>query len=340
MDASKILDSAYRTVAASGSTPNIEVAQMPGDASTRKYFRVSEKSQPKNHFIMMSTEAFNASEYNFLLIQDLLHRNGVPVPEVKAVQEKDGTILLSDLGDATMLHCLEASMEESVEIAMFRRAIDLMLQIHAIEKDDNTPASLSAFEKSFDEELLMWEVNFTIEHFLTNYLERKIPEVELQGIRESFQDICQRLAGEPRVFTHRDYHTRNIMVTNDDVYHSIDFQDARMGPRQYDLASLLRDSYYQMKEEKVYGLLRYYFDSVTEKGILTEDWESFSKTFDLMSIQRNFKAIGSFASFYIRRDNAKYLRFIGNTFENVRRNLVKFPEYKELHQLLFNWYYF
>ena len=59
-----------------------------------------------------------------------------------------------------------------------------------------------------------------------------------------------------------------------------------------------------------------------------------------MSIQRNFKAIGSFASFYIRRDNARYLRFIGNTFENVRRNLAKFPEHQRLHQLLFNWYYF
>ena len=95
-----------------------------------------------------------------------------------------------------------------------------------------------------------------------------------------------------------------------------------------------------MKEQKVYSLLKYYYGSAKEAGDINCSLEEFERVFDLMSIQRNFKAIGSFASFYTRREDAKYLRFIGNTFENVRRNLAKFPEYKELHQLLFSWYYF
>ncbi len=344
MEASQILKEAYAIIQSGTDSNNdggsLQVLQMPGDASIRRYYRVLDTNNPGQHYVLMSADAFAAEEYSFLLVQNLLQKQGIPVPEVKACVETDGTILLSDLGDSTMLHCLEASMEESVEVAMFQKAIDLMLKIHRIKEKEDEPHGLKAFSTAFDEELLMWEVNFTIEYFLLNYLERKLPKKDLEGIRAAFTDICQRLSKEPRIFTHRDYHTRNIMVTADDTYHSIDFQDARMGPRQYDLASLLRDSYYQMKEQKVYSLLKYYYGSAKEAGDINCSLEEFERVFDLMSIQRNFKAIGSFASFYTRREDAKYLRFIGNTFENVRRNLAKFPEYKELHQLLFSWYYF
>lgn len=343
MNSSEILTESCRWVHGSAeekSSKHIQVKQLPGDASTRKYFRITTKNPPEEKYILMSTEPFVASQYNFLLVQKLFRDRGILVPEVFAVDESQGCLLLSDLGDSTMLHCLEASMQETVEISMFRQAIDLMLAIHQVRAKDEIENAMPAFKKAFDEEILLWEIDFTLEHFMKNYLRRNLPASDSQKIREAFVDICQRLAKEPRVFTHRDFHTRNIMVTADGRYHSIDFQDARQGLRQYDLASLLRDSYYQMKEEKVYGLLNYYFVEAQKSGANLGAESDFIRAFDLMSIQRNFKAIGSFASFYSRRGDARYLRFIGNTFENVRRNLVKFPEYQELHQLLFNWYYF
>jgi aminoglycoside/choline kinase family phosphotransferase len=120
----------------------------------------------------------------------------------------------------------------------------------------------------------------------------------------------------------------------------IDFQDARMGPAQYDLASLLRDSYYQLEESQIQRLLDYYvirWEAVTGKRI---DRAQFEYVFDLMSVQRNFKAIGSFASFHNKRGNATYLKYIGNTFENIRRVLLKYPSYSALREVLFHYYYF
>ena len=120
----------------------------------------------------------------------------------------------------------------------------------------------------------------------------------------------------------------------------IDFQDARMGPIQYDLASLLKDSYYQLEESQISVLRDYYIARFEATSQRTVDRAPFIKVFDLMAVQRNFKAIGSFASFMNRRGEASYLKYIENTFENIRRNLLKYPHYSKLRETLFHYYYF
>jgi len=120
----------------------------------------------------------------------------------------------------------------------------------------------------------------------------------------------------------------------------IDFQDGRMGPAQYDLASLLKDSYYQLEDAQVKRLVDYYIVRREALSGTRIDRDHFWKMFDLMSVQRNFKAIGSFASFLNRRGNPGYLKYIGNTFENIRRTLLKYPEYSDLREVLFHYYYF
>ena len=111
-------------------------------------------------------------------------------------------------------------------------------------------------------------------------------------------------------------------------------------PPQYDLASLLRDSYYQLDEKQISDLTAYYLLRMKEEGAEINDVAHFNRLFDLMAVQRNFKAIGSFASFHNRRGNPAYLKFIGNTFENIRRNLKKYPEFKKLREALYYHYYF
>jgi aminoglycoside/choline kinase family phosphotransferase len=204
---------------------------------------------------------------------------------------------------------------------------------------------LAGFDLSFDVEKLMWEVNFTIEHFYEKHLQRKMKPEDMEVIKNGFTQICTELANEPTVFTHRDYHSRNIMITDSTAeerprFVMIDFQDARMGPCQYDLASLLRDSYYQLDEKQIHDLTRYYIARMNANGAAITDVAQFDRMFDLMAVQRNFKAIGSFASFLNRRGNPAYLKFIGNTFENIRRNLLKYPEFKKLREVLFHYYYF
>ncbi len=306
------------------------ITPLPGDASTRRYYRVKFKN---SSLITMQLQPFLDLGDNlpFLQVQKHLSKLGISVPKIFDCDPKSGIILLQDLGDETLLKSLELVSKKQEQVAWFKKAIDLLLKMQT--KATRNTAPIDAYGLYFDEEKLMWEVRFTLAHFYEGYLAQNIPAKELKIIEKYFAWICRTLASQTWVFTHRDYHSRNIMVCEDELF-MIDFQDARMGCAQYDLASLLRDSYFQLDEDILCELLNYYLSKTQNT---TED---FMKIFDLMSIQRNFKAIGSFASFYIKRKDARYLKFIGNTFENIRRNLLKFSELDELRRLLYRYYYF
>jgi aminoglycoside/choline kinase family phosphotransferase len=324
------------------------IEKMPGDASTRRYYRIKafDSNQEIKSLVAMAMEPFDekGADIPFLAIQRHLTRCGVDVPQVLDFEPSQGFILLEDLGDTTLLRSLQDVSNPEQERAYFEKAIDAIVSLHVstgpVHAQASEHASIEGFRLRFDVEKLMWEVNFTLEHFYQKHLQRSIHEKDQKIISEGFQKICSELAAEPTVFTHRDYHSRNVMVTDSGRFVMIDFQDARMGPCQYDLASLLRDSYYQLDEAQIQKLTRYYLEQMKRRGAEIRDVARFDRLFDLMAVQRNFKAIGSFASFLNRRGNPGYLKFIGNTFENIRRNLSKYPEFSQLREVLYHYYYF
>jgi aminoglycoside/choline kinase family phosphotransferase len=321
------------------------VERIPGDASTRRYYRVLTGGRDARSFIAMCMEPFAELNHRrdtlpFLTVQKHLRDAGVDVPVVADVEETQGLILLEDLGDVTLLRHLQEVSNADVERHLYERVIDSLvrLQFHASPRQKPVPG-FEPYRLRFDLEKLMWEVNFTIEHFYKLHLKREITAGDEATMRGAFEEICRTLADEPTVLTHRDFHSRNLMVRGERLV-MIDFQDARLGPAQYDLASLLKDSYYQLEEGQVDRLIDYY---VTRwEGVSGErlQRDHFRTIFDLMHIQRNFKAIGSFASFLNRRGNPTYLKYIGNTFENIRRALLKYPKYSGLREVLFHYYYF
>jgi aminoglycoside/choline kinase family phosphotransferase len=315
---------------------SVAVTQIPGDASSRRYFRVRTRNAS---FIVMKMQAFAdvGDQLPFIQVQRHLNRLGVNVPQIIDAEPKQGMLLLSDLGDETLLKRLERVSKPRDQIVWFKRAIDLLVNMQVVATQNTAP--IDAYGLYFDEEKLMWEVGFTLAHFYNGALARNIPAKEQKVVETYFKMICKRLASQEWSFTHRDYHGRNVMVLGSDLY-MIDFQDARLGCPQYDLASLLRDSYYQLEEEVIYELVDYYIRTKEKAQGFKENHKEFVRVFDLMSVQRNFKAIGSFASFYMKRQDVRYLKFIGNTFENIRRNLLKFPELDELRCLLYRYYYF
>jgi N-acetylmuramate 1-kinase len=335
LNTKQIVERAFSLITSNNATDkSLRWKKLAGDASLRKYYRVEENN---SSYVLMLAEPFKAVSYDFLLVQSFLQDRDVPVPNVIAVEESIGAILLEDLSDQTLLHELGQYPEKEEDL--LKTSIQLLLKFHENTKQGDAPPPVPGFQLAFDEEKLVWEVDFTLEHLFQSYLKRTPPERDLAILREGFVDICRRLAAEPRVFTHRDYHSRNIMLSPGRGQVCIDFQDARMGLRAYDLASLLRDSYYQLSEDRIYALVQFYWQGIASNPT-NQTFDHFIRTFDLMSIQRNFKAIGSFTSFYGKRNEAGYLRFVGNTFENIRRNLHKFPEYESVRETLFRLYYF
>ncbi len=141
--------------------------------------------------------------------------------------------------------------------------------------------------------------------------------------------IVDELAAEPRVLCHRDYHSRNLMLHEGRLY-VIDFQDARMGPDTYDLVSLLRDSYVDLGEQVVNDLIAYF---LALKGIPAEE-SAFRTRFDIMALQRNLKALGTFGYQTTTRGNPVYIQYIPRTIRYVRDNLEKYPRFGRLRELL------
>ena len=145
--------------------------------------------------------------------------------------------------------------------------------------------------------------------------------------------IADELAGEPRVLCHRDYHSRNLMVHNGRLY-IIDFQDARMGPDTYDLASLLRDSYVDLSEDRVDELIRGFLTLRGRRADQPRRLREFRRRFDLMSVQRNLKALGTFGHQTTARSNPVYIQYIPRTLSYVRTNLERYPRFARLRELL------
>lgn len=322
------------------------VQRIPGDASTRRYYRVL--SEGKSYILMrMESFAQEGMKLPFIVVQKHLSTAGVDVPQILDVDPGKGFILLEDLGDVTLLRRLQEVCNADVERHLYERVIDSLITLQLNAGPEKKPSSeLQVYKLRFDHEKLMWEMNHTLEHFYDGYLKRKITDADRKIMTSGLSRICDILDREPTVFTHRDFHCRNIMVVppeegqKEDRLVMIDFQDARMGPAQYDLASLLKDSYYQLEEGQVDRLIDYYVVKWEALSGERLDRAHFRYIFDMMSVQRNFKAIGSFASFMNRRGDPGYLKYIGNTFENVRRNLLKYPEFAQLREVLFHYYYF
>jgi aminoglycoside/choline kinase family phosphotransferase len=345
----KIMENQIVEFVSSSASQLHSLVKLPGDASSRKYYRavLMDPRGPKS-LIVMKTDSFveQGLELPFLVVRDHLERSGVRVPRVHDVDPARGLVLLEDLGDVTLLRLLQDCSNSDSERHYYERVIDALVQLQVRAGPEGAARPIEAFQLEFDLEKLMWETHFTIEHFYEKYLKRTIDPAHRTIMENGFQEICNRLASEPKVLAHRDFHSRNVMVvpgTSPNApseYVMIDFQDARMGPAQYDLASLLKDSYYQLEESQIRRLLDYYiakYEALTGQVL---DRGRFIEVFDLMAVQRNFKAIGSFASFLNRRGDATYLKYIGNTFENIRRTLLKYPRYSELREVLFHYYYF
>lgn len=312
-----------------------ECSLLAGDGSTRCYWRLGLGNES---VVMCIDESENRQTMvkNMMGVQKAYQENRVRVPEVYDYDFDLGYILQEDLGDFALSHTLAQVSAPTEEYALYQRILDQLILIHGISAERYEKQAFT--QMSFDSEKLMWEVNFTLTHFIQGHLGVELSEKDKNVILESYTGICEKLANAKHVVTHRDFHSRNIMCKGKDLV-IIDFQDCRMGIPQYDLVSLLDDCYYKLHPENYARLKRYYWDKFMNQRALQTSWDEFIYLYDMMALQRIFKALGSFGYISKTKNNPKFIRYVGYSFENLRTILYRHSQLSPLRKTLAGLYY-
>jgi aminoglycoside/choline kinase family phosphotransferase len=308
------------------SSQSPRVVPLTGDASDRRYFRVL---LPDNASIVLALNAapFEFDTLPFVNVAHLLARMPVPIPTVLGHADDLGVLALTDLGDVTLQAHLGAATPTE-HAALYRQAVALIATLQRRGAELASPEYLP-YGVAFDVEKLTWELDFFIKHFIEAYRGVVIPAAARDQLRNEFKTIVESLAAESRVLCHRDYHSRNLMLHHEELY-IIDFQDARLGPDTYDLVSLLRDSYVDLPEQTVGELIAYFLALSGRTG----EERTFRQRFDVMALQRNLKALGTFGYQTTARRNPVYIQYIPRTLRYVRDNLEQLPQFGRIRDLL------
>jgi len=302
-----------------------KVVALTGDASTRRYYRVIPSDGP-SIVVALHEDAIDYATLPFVSVGRLLARMPLPVPGVLDHSDTLGILALEDLGDVTLQSHLGAGSLTEHE-ALYRQAVAFIGVLQKRGQELLTPSD-GPSQLVFDVEKLTWEMDFFVKHFVEGYRGAVLSPAEKSALSREWADLVDELAGEPRVLCHRDYHSRNLMVHGGQLY-MIDFQDARMGPDTYDLASLLRDSYVDITNNELDGFIAYF---LAFKG--AGDAVEFRRRFDVMSVQRNLKALGTFGYQAAARGNPIYLQYIPRTLKYVHDNFAKHARFARLREIL------
>ncbi|HVC18482.1 MAG TPA: phosphotransferase [Vicinamibacterales bacterium] len=299
---------------------------LAGDASDRRYVRV-EAAGGRPIVLAVHAEPFDPAALPFLNVARLFGAIGLRIPAVLDTAGDLGIVALEDLGDVTLQAHLGGCRPAEVA-PWYREAVDLLLALQQGGRAQASDAFLP-YRLTFDVEKLTWELDFFVRHFLEAHRRAALRPAERDALAAEWRQIAGELAAEPRVLCHRDYHSRNLMV-HDGRLVLIDFQDARMGPDTYDLVSLLRDSYVRLPDEEVDRAIARFQAAVGGPP----DAREFRRRFDLMAVQRNLKALGTFGYQVAVRGRRQYAESIPRTLEYVRTNLERYARFGRLRDLL------
>lgn len=295
--------------------------RLVGDASSRSYYRV--RLEKGSLIVALMPEAFDPDSFPFLNVARLFDRIPVRIPKIHDVAGSEGILLLEDLGD-DLLQSRATGAQATEKTCLYRRAVSILnrIQSRGAELRDER---FIPYRLAFDKKKLLEELVFFEQHFMMGFCGFELSDDDRETLHVSFETIASELDVRPRVLCHRDYHSRNLMVIEDELA-VIDFQDARMGPVSYDLVSLLRDSYVEHEAHFVAEMLEEF-----RRGGGGADFED---EFDIMALQRNLKALGTFGYQISVRGNDVYRPYVAATLHLVRRNLDENSRWDGLRKTL------
>jgi len=334
------------------SISDVTIVRLTGDASTRSYFRASTRQESIIVALygasfdeteravdrLASAEAANpAARLTFandpcahIEITELLLEAGLPVPPVLKALGPDSMMFIEDVGDIRLQDWLsERSEADSFEA--YRHALELAVRIQeatgrALETDS------ICSHLAFDEAKLRWELGFFFANYFNKYLRMKLHPSTANAVQADFKTLCSELATRPRVLTHRDYHARNLMMHKDRMF-IIDYQDARMGPVSYDVASLIRDPYTALSREHVAELTEQFIRMKERSKLPIGKVDEFRVELELMTVQRMLKAIGTYAS-QAAANNPIYVPYIEPAATRALAAMERLGRFEATYNLL------
>lgn len=291
------------------------------DASFRRYFRILVDGAP---FIVMDAPPDKEDCAPFIRIAQALHEMGLNVPRIEHANLEAGFLLLSDLGEDSYLSVLNGDTVDQ----LYRDAIDALLQM---QQQGRTSSFVLPV---YDRPMFIAEMELFCHWLLGQHLELSINGSDQLMLTQTFDLLVDNAVSQPRVWVHRDYHSRNLMARENNPG-ILDFQDAVFGPMSYDLVSLLRDCYIEWPVARQQQWCDYYCDGAEARGLLKADERhQFKRWFDLMGVQRHLKAAGIFARLYHRDGKDGYLADIPRTLTYVCWLAADYPELRGLVGLI------
>ena len=291
------------------------------DASFRRYFRVR-FDDGRASLIAMDAPPGREDCRPYVHAAELFAAAGVHVPAVRAHNLAQGFLLLSDLGDTTYL----AALGEDNADRLYGDALDALVLIQQASRPGALP--------DYSRELLARELALFPDWYVAGQLGRELTAAHRQALEGSFALVLANNLAQPRVFVHRDYHSRNLMLADPNPG-ILDFQDAVYGPLTYDLVSLLRDAYISWPEERVIHWCIRYWEKARKAGLpVTADFAAFYRDFEWMGAQRQLKVLGIFARLCRRDGKDGYLRDQPLVMRYLRSTCERYIELRPLARLL------
>jgi len=288
------------------------VVPASADASFRRYFRVTFDDGLTR--IVMDAPPEHEDCRPFVHVAGLLHGAGVHAPEILAQDLGRGLLLLSDLGNSTYLDVLDESNADR----LFRDALDTLAKWQLASRPDVLPP--------YDEALLRRELNLFPDWYVARHLGSPLTANQQETLERVQRLLLQNILAQPKVFVHRDYMPRNLMMCEDNPG-VLDFQDAVYGPITYDVASLFRDAFISWEEERVLDWVVRYWEKAKRAGLPVDaDFGAFYRDMEWMGLQRHLKVLGIFARSNYRDGKPRYLADTPRFVNYVRQVAARYAQ--------------
>jgi aminoglycoside/choline kinase family phosphotransferase len=309
---------------------NFTLTSASSDASFRRYFRIHFplEAPQQNEVKEVTLIAMDAPPPQedcrpFVKVAQQLLAAGLNVPQIIAQDVEQGFLVLGDLGNDTYLSQLNLNTAPK----LYQDATNALIKMQLASQPNVLPA--------YDEALLMREMQLFPDWYIAKHLNVTLNESQQKILKNTFDVLNKNILSQPKVTVHRDYHSRNLMLTATNNPGILDFQDAVYGPITYDLVSLLKDAYIAWEEEEIIDWAVRYWQPAKKAGLpVPEDFSEFYRDFEWMGAQRHIKVLGIFARLYHRDGKDGYLKDMPLVMHYLRKVCERYVELRPMLRLL------